>query len=240
MPTIISGDTKDAEHYSVYWICHPDHTDMMSQGYVGISHRVHRRMIEHKSSKQNRHLRFAIDKYGWDNLVKKVVLVASKDYCVDVEKKLRPNDGIGWNLVSGGGLPPVLYGNKSRVGKPGWAKGKHLPEETKKKISEAIKADLARPERKEQNRASFIRRGGAIRPKGSVNSPAHRAAISAGNKGRASPLRGKPRSEEFKQKMKETMQAFKWSCPHCNKSGVSKGAANRWHFDNCKNKGASS
>jgi group I intron endonuclease len=113
---------------SVYWIRCADHTDLMTQGYVGVSGRFNRRMWEHLHSKQNPHLQRAIQKHGWDNLVKTQILIADEDYCLDIERKLRPSEKIGWNLVRGGGKPPVLYGNTSRIGKPSPRKGKkHTP-----------------------------------------------------------------------------------------------------------------
>jgi hypothetical protein len=116
---------------SVYWIRHQDHTDMFSQGYVGISNNVKRRMLNHFSKPSNTHLKNAINKYGWKNLVKEVVLLADKDYCLDIEKKLRPTDFIGWNATAGGGMPPRA--------KKGMGKGRSVSEETRKKLSEAGK-----------------------------------------------------------------------------------------------------
>jgi len=56
--------------FSVYWIRCADHTDMMTQGYVGVSMDAERRWGEHQKSRQNQHFKFAIQKYGWDNLIK--------------------------------------------------------------------------------------------------------------------------------------------------------------------------
>jgi hypothetical protein len=60
----------------------------------------------HKRSATNLHLQNAIKKYGWDNLIKEVVAFAEKDYCFNLEKQLRPNENIGWNIAQGGGCPP--------------------------------------------------------------------------------------------------------------------------------------
>jgi hypothetical protein len=68
---------------------------MFSQGYIGVSVEFKRRMKDHFHAKRNRHLRFAINKYGWQNLIKKQILIAEKDYCFDIERKLRPSDDIG-------------------------------------------------------------------------------------------------------------------------------------------------
>jgi hypothetical protein len=122
---------------SVYWIHHPDHTDMFSQGYIGVSKNAERRWEEHLKKSENRHFRFAINKYGWDNLVKEQILIAEEDYCLDIERKLRPAVDIGWNIAIGGGKPPVAYGNKTRLGVPSWNKGLPWSDEAKKKLSEA-------------------------------------------------------------------------------------------------------
>lgn len=113
--------------YCVYWIREKSHTDLMSQGYIGVSSNAEKRFISHKEMNKgtNNHLRHAIKKYGWDNLVKSVLLYAEKDYCLDIERKLRPADKIGWNLVVGGGLPPIIVGPRPELrGRSAWNKGK--------------------------------------------------------------------------------------------------------------------
>lgn len=107
----------------VYWICHPDHSDIFTEGYIGITEDFAQRMRKHKNKITNAHLMNAINKYGWDNLIKKVLLIASVDYCLEIEKKLRPNKDIGWNIAIGGGKPV------------GWEKGQKLPNWIKEKIS---------------------------------------------------------------------------------------------------------
>ena len=129
--------------HSVYWIHHPDHTDMFSQGYIGVSADAKRRFDEHLKKSGNRHLKFAINKYGWDNLVKKQILIADKQYCLDIEKKIRPTDNIGWNLVTGGGYPPIRYGNKDRLGSISWSRGKKLSDEHRKNLSTAHMGNVA-------------------------------------------------------------------------------------------------
>lgn len=122
---------------SVYWIRCQDHTDMMSQGYIGVSKNAEARFTQHFKRTQNRHFKFAIEKYGWDNLVKTQILIADEDYCLDIERKLRPADGIGWNIVAGGGKPPLAVGNKHKLGIPAWNKGIPWSSEAKEKLSKA-------------------------------------------------------------------------------------------------------
>jgi len=97
----------------VYWIRALHHSDMTLDGYVGVSKNAQKRWLyghrwaHRKGRHENQKLANAISKYGWDNLVKTVLVISDEDYCYDLERKLRPLDNIGWNLVSGGGKPPI-------------------------------------------------------------------------------------------------------------------------------------
>jgi predicted GIY-YIG superfamily endonuclease len=121
---------------SVYWVHHPDHSDMLTQGYIGVSKNVKTRFSSHKNSPSNEHLKRAIKKYGWDTLVKKVLLIADEAYCLMIEAKLRATDQIGWNVAVGGGMPPSALG---KVFGP-------MSEETKAKVSASKKGHRHTPE----------------------------------------------------------------------------------------------
>lgn len=133
---------------NVYWIHRKDHTNVFTQGYIGITNNIKRRWYKHKTLTQNMHLKNAINKYGWDNLVKEVILIADNDYCLSVEKILRPSKDIGWNIVEGGGMPPknnkgkgyklpnaVLNSGNFKKGSIPHNKGIPCSQETKDKIS---------------------------------------------------------------------------------------------------------
>lgn len=98
----------------VYWIKHKDHTDVTKEGYVGISKNIRARISSHNWALRNRNhsaaqcssLYCAVDKYGFENLEIKIILFADFQYCEDVERKLRPNMYIGWNIMQGGICPP--------------------------------------------------------------------------------------------------------------------------------------
>ena len=95
---------------SLYWIHRKDHTDIFSQGYVGVSKNTEARFNTHSKYSSNPHLKAAIKKYGWNNLAKQIVLISEEKYCYDLEFKLRSSPGIGWNIVPGGGNPPNQKG----------------------------------------------------------------------------------------------------------------------------------
>lgn len=96
----------------VYWLHLPEHTDMFTQGYIGISNNVKKRFEDHKNRPSNAYLKNAIAKYGWDKLIKQIVIIADEAYCLAMELKLRVDNNIGWNLVAGGGKPPSSLGKK--------------------------------------------------------------------------------------------------------------------------------
>lgn len=107
-----SGIIKvQSNNMCVYWIRHPEHTDMFTQGYIGITKhgRQERRLWEHKNVSGNNHLKNALNKY---DTKMEVILISDNDYCIDIEKKLRPEPNIGWNITCGGGLPPNFAGKK--------------------------------------------------------------------------------------------------------------------------------
>lgn len=96
---------------SVYWIHKEDHTDILSQGYVGfVSTGLHHRWGQHRRSAENGNgfvFHRAISKYGYENLKKSVVCIGTADYCLFIENRLRPKRNIGWNIAIGGDSPAL-------------------------------------------------------------------------------------------------------------------------------------
>lgn len=98
--------------YEVYWIHLPEHTDIWTQGYVGITCRgVPRRFSEHKYHK-NTIVGRAIHKYGPENLVVETLCITDENYALELEKKLRPTENIAWNIKKGGRRPAPVSGEK--------------------------------------------------------------------------------------------------------------------------------
>jgi group I intron endonuclease len=140
--------------HSVYWIRHKDHTDMFNQGYIGVSKNPDRRWLEHGKRSPNLYLKNAIKKYGWDNLIKEVILIGEETYCYDLEAKIRSTKQTGWNIAEGGAKPPSMLGlrgaqtsmfgkkhsketREKMKGRVSPNKGKTLNAETKEKLRQA-------------------------------------------------------------------------------------------------------
>ena len=238
---------------SVYWIHRPEHTDMFSQGYIGVSNNTKLRWHDHHVRTGNAHLKRAIAKYSWDNLVKEVIVIADELYCLAVEFKLRSKDKIGWNIVAGGGMPPSSRGKKfirseeykaqmsiSKMGQ------KHTPETQTK-----INLNLT-----EGGKATRFVKGQVAHNKGQPMLPHVREAIRKSNVGRvrtqeerdnvSKRMLGHIVTQETRDKIsignagrKPPMAGKHFPrviCPHCNAEGGLTGMKS-WHFDNCRNKG---
>ena len=98
----------------VYWIHTKEQNNIFEDGYIGITNNFNQRMFAHKSASKNNDypLYNAIKKYGWDNLIKEILLISDQNYCKLIELKLRSLKRIGWNLSEGGNLPPNHKGIK--------------------------------------------------------------------------------------------------------------------------------
>lgn len=92
----------------VYWIHLPEHTDMFTEGYIGFtSNSPEIRYKEHLISAKNSSLypiHRAINKYK-DRLILQTLVSGDNDYCLELERKLRPERNLGWNIAIGGGAP---------------------------------------------------------------------------------------------------------------------------------------
>jgi len=218
---------------SVYWIRKPDHTDMKNQGYIGVSKNAATRFTQHFKRTQNRHLKFAIEKYGWDNLVKTQILIAEEDYCLDIERKLRPADGIGWNCIAGGGKPPVTRWNLGKKGlTTAWNKGLKMSDETRAKVSKAVTEAMKDPARREINRKTLLGKVGLR--KGVKHTLEAIEKMRLAHTGKASKKKGICMTEKQKENQSRLLRLNPWTCPHCQTVGYNIGAGNRWHFDNCR------
>lgn len=132
----------------VYWIHLPEHADMFSEGYIGVTRKdAKTRFITHTkdAARKDRNTSIvgnAIKKYG-DRLIVETLVICDIEYAIDLEIKLRPDDKIGWNIVKGGGLPPLLRKGQltedQRKARSVARKGKKMSEEGRANLVEAWK-----------------------------------------------------------------------------------------------------
>ena len=106
---------EEAFNYNVYWIHLPEHIDIRSEGYVGITNNLKERFGRHKATARNVnrqrsvHLENAINKYP-DLIYDTVMQDCEMELAQLIELELRPLPNIGWNIAIGGGLPPCMKG----------------------------------------------------------------------------------------------------------------------------------
>lgn len=124
----------------VYWIRKQSHTDIFTEGYVGVTsktaqdrYKVHVDISRGEKSKHSV-VHKAIKALGVDNLVVETICICTEEYAYDLENKLRPTKSIGWNVAIGGDKPPGV-------------KGLEVSEETRQKLSVAMKARAPNPDR---------------------------------------------------------------------------------------------
>ena len=94
----------------LYWIRHDEHTDPSTQGYIGITNNPKSRFQSHKTSGENKYLQRNINKGATMEILKEF---RSRKQALKEEVKYRPDRGIGWNIMEGGGNPPLLKGKDS-------------------------------------------------------------------------------------------------------------------------------
>jgi hypothetical protein len=88
------------ETATLYWLHLPNQTNIFEHGYVGVTSKFQKRMIQHKHK----------FKSIWNDLICDKVVIATKEYCHLIEQKLRPIKNIGFNKAIGG------YRNNTMLG----------------------------------------------------------------------------------------------------------------------------
>ena len=89
------------QEYLIYWIHSDQEVNIETQGYVGITKDLDRRLKEH-AKKPN----------FLDNRKVDIFIYGDQLYCRQIEKSLRPSRHVGLNIAEGGGLPPDHTGRK--------------------------------------------------------------------------------------------------------------------------------
>lgn len=149
----------------VYWIRLPEHTDVFTQGYVGVTKNTaksrfcgHLQEATTKRRSQTSRLHNYIRKHGRQGLIFETLVISDLEYAFELEKKLRPTERIGWNVAIGG----------LNVVNPG---GYKLSPETRKKMSESFVNGKRSPVTEE------TRRKISLTQKGSKRSPLSKESV---------------------------------------------------------------
>ena len=180
------------------------HTAPNGKKYVGITSQKPEARWGHGSKyKKNKHFYNAIKKYGWDNFEHKILcsgLNVAQAGCIEqtfIRGLDLRNPANGYNNSIGGekGALGFHHSEETREkmkGRIPWCKGKHLSEETKRKLSEAHK-------------------GKSPWCKGKHLSEETKRKLSESHKGQKSPMKGKHLSEETKRKLSQSHKGKKLS-----------------------------
>jgi len=181
----------------------------LQEGYIGVTcQTLARRFCAHKAY-GNAHLKNAIALYGDISIA--VVDSGTVGYCLKIETELRPGNNIGWNIVAGGGKPPISK------------KGRKHSEAALQLLRQRNKTLSSQPE--QRARLSKLHSGKTI-------SEEHKLIISNAQK-------GKTRSAETRQRMSIGMTGVARSqvaCMYCGLTSIGSNIA-RWHNEKCKHKG---
>jgi predicted GIY-YIG superfamily endonuclease len=158
--------------YCVYWIRHKEHTDCMSQGYIGITKDLQERIRGHRRNKRTTKLNSFLKKYSWENEVEVEILDMNLDLneALLLEEYYRPLQMIGLNLQKGGelGVDSIWYSNKANSKEHklatsiGTKEGIKRKDTKEKRRERALKAHKDHPE-------SYVKPVGSKNPKAILN-----------------------------------------------------------------------
>jgi NUMOD3 motif len=171
-------DARMHRIFSLYWLRDETCTNIAEHGYVGVTCRPKDRETEHR-----RRQRFP------PGFVMDIIFTGSQPECMERERTLRPEPGIGWNLAVGGPWG-FRYGHSEETRKKiaetskqrseyhdigDRMRGKKQSPEHTAKIRAALTGKKASAETREKLRQSHL---------GQKLSDEHRAKIGAANRGR--------------------------------------------------------
>lgn len=137
----------------VYWIHLEEHTDITKEGYIGFTSQSVKTRIRGHNKDRERYAHYplyrAMKKYG-DSIIVTTLIEGDSDYCLDVERKLRPSLNIGWNICVGGvgGHEGRKVSEETRKLMSESSKGRDVSAETRMKLSRANKGKVLSDETK--------------------------------------------------------------------------------------------
>lgn len=92
------------KNYCLYWIHYVEHQNPYEDGYIGISANLQYRIQRYKQPGQKSRL---LDKFQNGAIVTVLAKNLLHHEAMLLEKKFREYRNIGWNLNSGGFMPPI-------------------------------------------------------------------------------------------------------------------------------------
>lgn len=176
--------------HTVYWIHLPEHNDILTHGYVGVSNNPKRRLSEHKNvskirNDKNPYFGRILNKYS-DKIILTIIFCGDEDACYSLEECLRPEKNIGWNANKGGNKPPNKKGwkpSKSTLEKRSQSlKGVHRSKDWCNKLSLA-KQGKNNPMYGRKNACSEDKQMAIIKTKNLPNYSLYKKAIEMMDKG---------------------------------------------------------
>lgn len=209
----------------LYWIHYAEHTDPMSQGYIGITVNPTRRLYSHKCNPDNRMVKGALKKGASMSVIGE--FNTEKDALTE-ELRMRPTELIGWNLTKGGGKPPAFNPTpENRARLSAQFKGIKQSAEHIRKKADSRRGYKNTPEAKQRmSKAAIIRgvtRVTCLKCQNEMDIMNYHR--SHGDKC------GIRQGDAWNTGIKMTER----TCPHCGLTGRGGNMA-RYHFENCNQK----
>lgn len=99
------GISKCADKACVYWIRGREHINILRDGYIGITKDFNGRLQQHllsASKTLTSHKKEMRERLISGDYIVNTILIGSRDYCLYIENRLRPENNIGWNKAIGG------------------------------------------------------------------------------------------------------------------------------------------
>ena len=88
----------------IYWIRKKEHTDVYSEGYIGVARDVESRIYRHRRhAKNGTHVNTVLQEILLENdYTLDIIYEGEESDCYLKEQEFRPKYRIGWNITPGG------------------------------------------------------------------------------------------------------------------------------------------
>ena len=97
-------------NYLVYWLKKPSHSNVLEEGYVGITSNLNDRLWQHRNSRYNPMVKNLLAQSTTEVKILKQDLTLTD--ALAIERSLRPYENIGYNIIPGGSMPPSQKGKR--------------------------------------------------------------------------------------------------------------------------------